>query len=98
VSVCKIDVEGHEDQVFDGMKNSISGGLIDAFVFERHDVTNPRSDKVLFTLSDAGFKLFRIEKGLRRLPSDFCTERTEDSGLCCRIAVFRTSLERPIQP
>ena len=34
VAVCKVDVEGHELEVFEGMKNSLNAGQIGNIVFE----------------------------------------------------------------
>ncbi len=65
ISVCKIDVEGHENEVFAGMKQTLSRGLIPAFVFERHLTTEVDSDPVLQMLATYGYRLLRLEKGLR---------------------------------
>jgi FkbM family methyltransferase len=67
ISVCKIDVEGHEHEVFAGMKRTLSKRLIPAFVFERHLSKEAASDPVLQTLASHGYRLMRLEKGLRRV-------------------------------
>jgi FkbM family methyltransferase len=67
ISVCKIDVEGHEPEVFAGMKKTLSERVIPAFVFERHLRTKADSDPVLQMLATFGYRLLRLEKGLRRV-------------------------------
>jgi FkbM family methyltransferase len=65
-SVCKIDVEDHEPEVFAGMTATLAQKRIRAFVFERHG--NPGvSDPVFTLLRGAGYSIFRIEKGLRKV-------------------------------
>jgi FkbM family methyltransferase len=67
ISVCKIDVEGHEREVFTGMKQALSKKLIPAFVFERHRSTGIDSDPVLQMLTSYGYRVLRLEKAFRRV-------------------------------
>ncbi len=66
IAVCKIDVEGHEDAVLRGMGTWVSEGKIGAFVLERHFAGPPESDQALRILLDAGYEIWRINKGLFR--------------------------------
>jgi hypothetical protein len=66
ISVCKIDVEGHEPEVFAGMERALSKHLIPAFVFERHLRDEVLSDPIFNLLSDKGYRLLRIEKAIAR--------------------------------
>jgi len=66
IAVCKIDVEGHEDAVLRGMGEWLSNGKIKAFVLERHFTGPPESDPALRLLLDAGYDIWRINKGLFR--------------------------------
>jgi hypothetical protein len=65
--VAKIDVEGHEGKVFAGMAKNLSARSIDSFVFERHVLPETRSDAVFDLLESAGYDVFRIYKGPRRV-------------------------------
>jgi FkbM family methyltransferase len=65
ISVCKIDVEGHEAKVFSGMEKTLTKRSIPAFVFERH-VADANPDPVFQLLRDAGYRLLQIRKGLLR--------------------------------
>jgi hypothetical protein len=67
ISVCKIDVEHHEPEVFAGMERALSKHLIPAFVFERQlrDEDHP-SDPIFNLLAHKGYRLLRIEKGIAR--------------------------------
>lgn len=67
ISVCKIDVEGHEGQVLAGMTESLATGRIPAFVFERHVDPSVGDDPVFELFKANGYRLFRIEKGLHRV-------------------------------
>jgi FkbM family methyltransferase len=67
ISVCKIDVEGHEAEVFAGMKKALSNRVVPAFVFERHIGSEVRSDPIFELLASNGYRLLRIEKGLVRV-------------------------------
>lgn len=64
ISVCKIDVEGHEIAVLNGMAKTLSKQQIGAFVFERHVCAGTRSDPVFEILACNGYTVLRIEKGL----------------------------------
>ncbi len=65
ISVCKIDVEGHESNVITGMKDSLDSGMIDAIVFEDH--LPPDESPTQKILKSFGFQLFRMSKTLRRV-------------------------------
>jgi FkbM family methyltransferase len=65
VSVCKIDVEGHEPNVLDGMKETLAAGQIDAIVFEDHEA--PTESLTQASLRSHGFQIFRMFKTLRRV-------------------------------
>jgi FkbM family methyltransferase len=67
ISVCKIDVEGHEPEVLAGMKQTLSKRLIPAFVFERYRSTGADSDPVLKMLTTYGYQVLRLEKAFRRV-------------------------------
>lgn len=60
-TVIKIDVEGHEAQVLQGLKNVLSGTELRAVVFEHHTRTT-MAEEVRTPLHKAGFKIFRIWK------------------------------------
>lgn len=60
IAVCKIDVEGHEERAFAGMRDTLRAGRIEAFVLERHRPA--ADDPVLGLLAQAGYDLLRIEK------------------------------------
>ena len=62
VAVCKIDVEGHEPRVLEGMGESLRSGLIDSFVFERHIGGSVSDDEVVGRLRSAGFRVYRLHK------------------------------------
>lgn len=68
ISVCKIDVEGHENDVFVGMKEALSYGLIPVFVFEHHNASF--DDPILQTLRSFNYKLMKISKGFRAVYYD----------------------------
>lgn len=65
VAVCKIDVEGHEQKVFVGMAETLVKHHIEAFVFERHVEFDTTSDPVFDYLAGYGYRVLRIDKGLR---------------------------------
>jgi FkbM family methyltransferase len=67
ISVCKIDVEGHEIEVFAGMERALSDRAISAFLFERHIAHTVRNDPIFDLLTSKGYRVLRIEKGLRRV-------------------------------
>lgn len=60
-SVIKIDVEGHEAQVLEGLKNVLSSPDLHAVVFEHHTRTT-MAEEVRTPLRKAGFRIFRIWK------------------------------------
>ena len=77
ISVCKIDVEGHEPQVFAGMARTLVQRLIPAFVFERHIGGDVRSDPILELLRRSDYRIFRISKSpLRTFYSDLDESHT----------------------
>jgi FkbM family methyltransferase len=66
VAVCKLDVEGHELEVLEGMENALNAAQIGSVVFERHkhcDATDP----VLELLRNHNYRLFKIYKGFLRI-------------------------------
>jgi FkbM family methyltransferase len=65
ISVCKIDVEGHEGEVFAGMRQTLSKRLIAAFVFEHHDAG--LDDPLFAMLKRFNYSIARISKGIRRV-------------------------------
>jgi methyltransferase FkbM-like protein len=67
ISVCKIDVEGHEFEVFAGMERALSDRAISAFLFERHIAHTVRNDPIFDLLTSKGYRILRIEKGLWRV-------------------------------
>jgi FkbM family methyltransferase len=60
INVLKIDVEGHESEVFEGTNNTLNKKLITHIVFEDH---NRYPSKVSELLLKKGYEIFRIEKG-----------------------------------
>ncbi len=66
ISVCKIDVEGHEPEVFAGMEQALKNRLIPAFVFERHVCDEKLPDPIFDMLMGNGYRLLRIEKSIAR--------------------------------
>ncbi len=66
ISVCKIDVEGHEAEVFSGMTKTLSERSIPAFVFERHADTSTNADPTFKLLQRVGYRVLQIRKGLLR--------------------------------
>jgi FkbM family methyltransferase len=62
IAVCKIDVEGHEPRVLDGMVQTLAAGRIAAIVFERHLPQYAPDDPVFARLTRCGYRIFRIEK------------------------------------
>ncbi len=65
--VAKIDVEGHDERVFAGMANTLTGQKIESFVFERHLPPDTQSDPVLRLLEASGYEVFRIFKSPLRV-------------------------------
>ncbi len=66
ISVCKIDVEGHEPEVFAGMEQALKNRLIPAFVFERHVCDEKLPDPIFDMPMGNGYRLLRIEKSIAR--------------------------------
>ncbi|UIE37502.1 FkbM family methyltransferase [Leptodesmis sichuanensis] len=66
IAVCKIDVEDHELEVLEGMKNSLNASQIGSIVFERHGEFDA-SDPVVQLLNNYHYRLFRIYKGFLRI-------------------------------
>jgi FkbM family methyltransferase len=67
ISVCKIDVEGHEIEVFAGMERALSDRAVPAFLFERHIAHTVGNDPIFDLLKSKGYRILRIEKGLWRV-------------------------------
>lgn len=65
ISVCKIDVEGHEPQVLSGMRQTLSAGMIDAIVFEDHAA--PSRSQTQAILRGHGFEILRMYKSPRTI-------------------------------
>lgn len=65
VSVCKIDVEGFEESVVHGMRDSLRKRLLQAFVIERHVPWQATRDIIFDLLADNGYLVYRIDKRLR---------------------------------
>jgi len=63
ISVCKIDVEGHEPQVLAGMEKTLAAGNIDAVVFEDH--ASPTESLTQQTLTAHHFQILRMYKTAR---------------------------------
>jgi FkbM family methyltransferase len=66
VSVCKIDVERHEDEVFAGMADSLAAKRIGGLIFEHHDGCQP-SDPMVMMFAQYGYAVYRIYKGFRKI-------------------------------
>jgi len=67
ISVCKIDVEGHEAQVLAGMDRVLTRRAIPALVFERHVDGATYADPIFGLFASKRLSRFRIEKGLKRV-------------------------------
>jgi FkbM family methyltransferase len=65
VSVCKIDVEGFEEAVLKGMRDTLQKRLIQAFVIERHVDWQIIHDSIFDLFRRNGYHVYRIDKGLR---------------------------------
>lgn len=63
VSVFKLDVEGHELSVLQGMPDTLAAGRVGAFVFEHHQTLDSQNELAkLFSLH--GYRVYRIYKGI----------------------------------
>jgi FkbM family methyltransferase len=60
IGLLKIDVEGHEHQVFQGAEKLLSQGLIRDIVFEEHQLYPSQATRYL---EQYGYQIFRIWKG-----------------------------------
>ena len=69
VAVCKIDTEGHEQSVVEGMRESVADRSVTAFIIES---TSPGSREALRFLRSNGYDLYRIER--RRFSTVFAAE------------------------
>src|SRR5690606_7039722 len=65
-AVCKVDVEGHELEVFEGMKNSLANGKIGSIIFE-HYSDDGRDDSATNLLKEFDFKIFRLFKSFLKI-------------------------------
>ena len=93
ISVCKIDVEGHEPGVIRGMRKTLESGLIDAIVFEDHHL--PQHSLAQAALRSYGFEILRIFKSPLRIHY----RRINDAGPGRATNVrLRRVLEPPKQP
>ncbi len=75
VAVCKIDTEGHEWSVVEGMRESVADRAVTAFIIES---TSPGSREALRFLRSAGYELYRIER--RRFSTVFAAENGPKRG------------------
>ncbi|MBO1053608.1 FkbM family methyltransferase [Dolichospermum sp. UHCC 0352] len=92
VAVCKVDVEGHELEVFEGMKNSLDAGRVGSIVFERHHDCNS-SDPVVKLLYDHHYRIFRIYKSFLKIEAlELFNDRTYLRGTADYVAVLEGSI------
>jgi FkbM family methyltransferase len=92
VALCKIDVEGHELEVFEGMKKALHEHKIGSIVFERHENCNA-TDTVVQLLHSYDYKLFRIYKSfLKTEVVDLLSDRTYLRGTSDYVAVLKGSV------
>jgi FkbM family methyltransferase len=92
VALCKIDVEGHELEVFEGMKKALHKGKIGSIVFERHEDCNA-TDPVVQLLESYNYKLFRIYKSfLKTKVVDLLSNRTYLRKTSDYVAVLKGSV------
>lgn len=91
VAVCKVDVEGHELEVFEGMKNSLDAGQIGSIVFERHEhctIADP-----VIKLLHHHYKVFRIYTSfLKTVAVEILDSRTDLWGTPDYVAVLEGSI------
>lgn len=62
VSVCKIDVEGHEASLLQGAHGVLERGSVRAFVFERSAGQDPAADEVVQLFLRHGYRVLQIHK------------------------------------
>jgi FkbM family methyltransferase len=59
----KVDVEGHEAEVFAGARNLLAGRLVRDILFEEHQPYPARSHKILL---DHGYRIYRLTRSVWR--------------------------------
>ncbi len=92
VSVCKIDVERHEDEVLEGMAESLAAKRIGGLIFEHHDGCQP-SDPMVMMFTQYGYAVYRIYKGFRKIRVvPVGQTRTDLRGTPDYVAVLANSL------
>jgi FkbM family methyltransferase len=92
IAVCKVDVEGHELEVFEGMSRSLNAGIIGSIVFERHERCTP-ADSIAKVLSDHHYRVFRIYKSfLKTKAMELMDDRTHLRGTDDYVAVIKDSV------
>ncbi|MDZ8051093.1 MAG: FkbM family methyltransferase [Aulosira sp. ZfuVER01] len=92
VAVCKIDVEGHELEVVEGMKDCLKAGKIGSIVFERYEGCNI-NDPVVQLLCEHHYKVFRIYKSfLKTKVVELLDDRTYYRGTIDYVAVLAGSI------
>ncbi|MBD2395744.1 FkbM family methyltransferase [Cyanobacterium aponinum UTEX 3222] len=64
IKVCKIDVEGHEMNVFQGMRKSLESKSIESFIFEHHINWKICEDPLFNYLRQYKYNIFRVDKSL----------------------------------
>lgn len=85
ISVCKIDVEGHEPQVLAGMRETLKAGCIDAVVFEDHVAPDDSLTQRIFV--EHGFEIARMFKSLRTVQYVRAGDRTAGAKTADYVAV-----------
>lgn len=92
VAVCKIDVEDHEFEVLEGMKNSLDAGLIGSIIFERRKRCDV-DDKVAQILYSYHYRVYRIYKSFLKLEAvDLQDGRNFLRGTDDYVAVLKDSV------
>jgi FkbM family methyltransferase len=87
VAVCKIDVEGHEEAVFRGMRKSLADRRISSFVFERH-TDAAVGDRVIDLLVGHGYSVRQIHKRLRAIVYSEIGKRSRGAKTADFVAVL----------
>lgn len=64
VGICKLDVEGHEPQVLDGLHQALAEGRVRDLFFEEHE---PLPTPVSTRLTDHGYRIFSLRARLDRV-------------------------------